>query len=150
MSVKIIYIQHNKCINSWWLNDSIYWQQYWSTLAQGIACCLTARSHYLKQWRRITVVCCGINLRVTSNVLCFNKKMLATFCSTGGIAFLTATSLNCLITNLWMHDRNTTSIIQDTISRLLRQYPACWHKATCVYKGGLRGSYSYEYLLRQW
>ena len=30
-------------------NDAVWWQRSWSTLAQVMACCLTAPSHYLKQ-----------------------------------------------------------------------------------------------------
>ena len=118
-----------------------------SALAQATACCLTAPNHHLNQWWCITIVSCGTNLRAISRVFYF-LKMIVTFCITGGTSFSTATSLNCLITNLWIHDRNTTSIIQDTISRLLRQYPECWHKATFIYKEDSCGSY-HEYYIRR-
>ena len=36
-------------INSLGLNDIIWWHRSWSTLAQVIACCLMAPSHYLNQ-----------------------------------------------------------------------------------------------------
>ena len=31
-----------------WLSDAMWWHRSWSTLAQVVACCLTAPSHYLK------------------------------------------------------------------------------------------------------
>ena len=37
-------------VNSLWPSDAISWHRSWSTLAQAMACCLTASSHYLKQW----------------------------------------------------------------------------------------------------
>ena len=41
---KIFYVTLFKCIfemfNSFWLNDAIWWQWPWSTLAQVMACCL--------------------------------------------------------------------------------------------------------------
>ena len=44
-------------INPLWPSDSIWQQRYESTLAQVMACCLMARSHYLNQcWRIISKV----------------------------------------------------------------------------------------------
>ena len=44
-------------INSLWPNDTLWWQRSGSTLAQVIACCLTAPSHYLNQgWLTISKV----------------------------------------------------------------------------------------------
>ena len=40
----------SQCINSLWPSDDIWRQRYGSTLAQVMACCLTAPSHYLNQW----------------------------------------------------------------------------------------------------
>ena len=37
------------CVNSLWPSDIIWWQGSRSTLAQVMACCLTAPSHYLNQ-----------------------------------------------------------------------------------------------------
>ena len=37
------------CINSLWPSDAIWWQTFGSTLAQVMACCLTATSRYLSQ-----------------------------------------------------------------------------------------------------
>ena len=37
------------CINSMWPSDDIWRHRTWSTLAQIMACCLTAPSHYLNQ-----------------------------------------------------------------------------------------------------
>ena len=43
--------------NSLWPSDSIWWQRPGSTLAQVMACCLTAPSHYLNQcWLIISKV----------------------------------------------------------------------------------------------
>ena len=39
-----------KHINSLRSSDAIWWQRSESTLAQVMACCLTAQSHYLNQW----------------------------------------------------------------------------------------------------
>ena len=42
---------------SLWPSDAIWWQRSWSTLAQVMACCLTAPSHYLNQcWLIISEV----------------------------------------------------------------------------------------------
>ena len=44
-------------LNSLWPSDTIWWQRSGSTLAQVIACCLTAPSHYLNQcWLIISEV----------------------------------------------------------------------------------------------
>ena len=44
-------------IKSLWPNDAIWWQRSGSTLAQVMACCLTAPSHYLNQcWLTISKV----------------------------------------------------------------------------------------------
>ena len=44
-------------INSLWPSDAIWWQRSGSTLAQVMACCLTAPSHYLNQsWLIISKV----------------------------------------------------------------------------------------------
>ena len=44
-------------INSLWPSDAIWWHRTWSTLAQVMACCLTAPSHYLNQcWLIISKV----------------------------------------------------------------------------------------------
>ena len=46
-----------KKVNSLWPNDAIWWHRSGSTLAQVMACCLTASSHYLKQcWLIISEV----------------------------------------------------------------------------------------------
>ena len=37
-------------VNSLWPSDTIWWHRSRSTLAQVMACCLTAPSHYLNQW----------------------------------------------------------------------------------------------------
>ena len=37
-------------VNSLWLSDTIWWQRSGSTLAQVMACCLMAPSHYLNQY----------------------------------------------------------------------------------------------------
>ena len=45
------------CINSLWPRDAIRWHRSGSTLAQVMACCLTAPSHYLNQcWLIISYV----------------------------------------------------------------------------------------------
>ena len=38
-----------KCINSLWTSGAIWWHRFGSTLAQVMACCLMAPSHYLNQ-----------------------------------------------------------------------------------------------------
>ena len=44
-------------LNSLWPSDAIWRQRSWSTLAQVMACCLTAPSHYLNQcWLIISEV----------------------------------------------------------------------------------------------
>ena len=44
-------------VNSLWPNNVIWWQKTGSTLAQVMACCLTAPSHYLNQcWFTISTV----------------------------------------------------------------------------------------------
>ena len=53
-------LQDTKLISAWefnslWPNDTIWWHTYGSTLAQVMACCLTAPSHYLNQcWLHIS------------------------------------------------------------------------------------------------
>ena len=43
--------RHNKLISLFTLRQNTIWQpRYWSTLAQVMACCMTAPSHYLNQW----------------------------------------------------------------------------------------------------
>ena len=37
-------------VNSFWPSDTKWRHRYWSTLAQVMACCLTAPSHYLNQY----------------------------------------------------------------------------------------------------
>ena len=37
-------------VNSLWPGDTIWWHRFGSTLAQVMACCLTAPSHYLNQY----------------------------------------------------------------------------------------------------
>ena len=37
-------------LNSLWPSNTIRWHRYWPTLAQVMACCLTAPSHHLNQW----------------------------------------------------------------------------------------------------
>ena len=55
--IKNTYIGEPQIANSLWLSDAIWWQRTWSTLAQMMACCLAARSHYLNQcWLIISVV----------------------------------------------------------------------------------------------
>ena len=43
----------NRCVNSLWPSDPIWRQRSGSTLAQIMACCLAAPSHYLNQCRLI-------------------------------------------------------------------------------------------------
>ena len=45
----IKYLQLIWCVNSLWPNDAIWRHRSWSTLAQVMACCLMAPSHYLNQ-----------------------------------------------------------------------------------------------------
>ena len=61
VSVSLIYLQFNSLRPS----DAIWWQRSGSTLAQVMACCLTAPSHYLNQcWLIISIVRpSGIHLR---------------------------------------------------------------------------------------
>ena len=48
-------------INSLWPGDAIWWHRSGSTLAQVMACCLTAPSHYLNQcWLIISRVLCQV------------------------------------------------------------------------------------------
>ena len=48
-----------KRVNTLWRSDAIRWQGTESTLAQVMACCLTASSHYLNQcWLIISKVLC--------------------------------------------------------------------------------------------
>ena len=42
------------CLNPLRPNDAILWNRYWTTLAQVVACCLTAPSHFMDQWWLIT------------------------------------------------------------------------------------------------
>ena len=50
-------------INSLWPSDAVWWQRSGPTLAQVMACCLTALSHYPHQ---SSARSCGIHLRATS------------------------------------------------------------------------------------
>ena len=43
-------------VNSLWPGDAIWWQRSGSTLAQVMACCLTATNHYLNQCWHIIMV----------------------------------------------------------------------------------------------
>ena len=50
--IQIFYVAEDepfKCINSLWPSDAIWQHRSWSTLAQVMACCVTAPSHYLNQ-----------------------------------------------------------------------------------------------------
>ena len=47
--VDIMYDIERFVINSLWLSDGMLQHRYWSTLAQVMACCLMAPSHYLNQ-----------------------------------------------------------------------------------------------------
>ena len=52
-------------LNSLWPSDAIWRHRSGSTLAQVMACCLTAPSHYLNQyWLKTSVWPCGIQLRM--------------------------------------------------------------------------------------
>ena len=53
----LICVTRPQWVNSLWLSDTIWWHKSGSTLAQVIACCLTASSHYLYQcWLIISKV----------------------------------------------------------------------------------------------
>ena len=53
-------------INPLWPSDVIWRQVFRSTLAQVMACCLTAPRHYLNQCWLMIMRCCGIPLIVIS------------------------------------------------------------------------------------
>ena len=53
-------------LNSLWPSDTIRWQRTESILAQAVACCLTAPSHYLNQCWLISKVLHGIHRRALS------------------------------------------------------------------------------------
>ena len=55
-----------QCVNSLWPNDAIWQYKSVSTLAQVMACCLTAPSHYLCQCWLLISDLCGIHLRAIS------------------------------------------------------------------------------------
>ena len=46
----LAYELHPLSVNLLWPNDAIWWQKTESSLAQVMACCLTAPSHYLNQY----------------------------------------------------------------------------------------------------
>ena len=51
-------------------SDAIWWHRSGSTLAQVMACCLTAPSHYLNQcWLKSSVRSCCIHLRAISYLI---------------------------------------------------------------------------------
>ena len=52
-----------QCVNSLWSSDAIWQHRSGSPLAQVMACCLTAPSHYLNQCWLSLVRFCGIHLR---------------------------------------------------------------------------------------
>ena len=53
----LLVIVHQPVLNSLWPSDAIWWHRSGSTLAQVMACCLTAPSHYLNQcWLIISKV----------------------------------------------------------------------------------------------
>ena len=57
------------CFNSLWPSDTIRGQGTKSTLAQVMACCLTAPSHYMITWTNVdlsSVRSCGIHQRALS------------------------------------------------------------------------------------
>ena len=53
-------------VNSLWPSDAIRRQETESALAQVMACCLTASSHYLNHVDLSSVRCCGIHQRALS------------------------------------------------------------------------------------
>ena len=55
-----------KRVNSLWFSDAIWRQRSGSTLAQVMACCLTAPSHYLNQFWLIISKVCGIHRKALS------------------------------------------------------------------------------------
>ena len=58
--------EHEKMFNSLWPSDAIWRQRSGSILAQVMACCLTAPSHYLNQCWLIISKVLGIHLRTLS------------------------------------------------------------------------------------
>ena len=66
---KYIYITWPRSVNSLWPSDTIWRQRSGSTLAQVMACCLMAPSHYLNQ-------CWLINSPVTFILGQFHKRFL--------------------------------------------------------------------------
>ena len=67
-------LSHSALINSLWPSDTIWWHRSRWTLAQVMACCLMAPSHYLNQCWLITKVLCiiAIHLRAVSQEVHMN------------------------------------------------------------------------------
>ena len=91
--------------NSLWLSDAIWWQKSGSTLAQVMACCLTAPSHYLNQPHCTTSPMEGFVTRLsepkeqyqTHQALCTREnKGRKRYCS-GWHVVLNTTSSLCLV-----------------------------------------------------
>ena len=67
-------------INSLWPSDTIWWQRSGSILAQVMACCLTAPSHYLNQcWLSIWVW-----MSIVSNPICMLPFLASWFAARAG------------------------------------------------------------------
>ena len=49
IEVEVYHVRHTNVFISMWPSDNIWRQKSGSTLAQVMACCLTAPSHYLNQ-----------------------------------------------------------------------------------------------------
>ena len=62
--------------NSLWNSDITWWHRSGSTLAQVMACCLTAPNYYLKSWTNVDfslVRFCGIHLRASYYCVQYNE-----------------------------------------------------------------------------
>ena len=75
---------HAFSINSLWPSVAIWWHRSGTTLAQVMACCLTAPSHYLNQHWLLIIGFCGIHMRailqrVTKVTILYNKFEKYTF-----------------------------------------------------------------------
>ena len=60
---------------TFWRSDVIWGHRSWSTLAQVMACCLTAPNHYLNQCDLSSMRSCGIHQREISQSKIFNLDM---------------------------------------------------------------------------
>ena len=78
-----------QCINSLWPSDAIWRHRSGSTLAQVMACCLTAPSHYLNQ--------CWLNISVAlwhsaENIFTINVEDIYPWCQFENYLFKTSTT----------------------------------------------------------